>query len=164
MARLIDFCCFSRFIQMTACLLILSAALVSGAVLQGAAAKEPVYTSTFSNLALSGYDPVGYFSEGKPVEGKSGFQLEWQGAIWRFSSQENLEAFRNDPAAYAPQYGGYCAWAVSQGYTASADPTAWRIVDGKLYLNYSAGIQERWEKDIAGHIKNADANWPKVLE
>jgi len=68
------------------------------------------------------------------------------------------------PAAYAPQYGGYCAWAVSQGYTASTDPHAWRIVDGKLYLNYSKGVQKRWQQDIPGNIAKGDANWPKVLK
>ena len=85
-------------------------------------------------------------------------------ATWRFSSAANLAAFEADPEAYAPQYGGYCAWAVSQGYTASTDPTAWRIVDGKLYLNYSQGVQRRWEQDIPGNIVKADTNWPKVLE
>lgn len=130
-----------------------------------AAAKEnPVYTSTFSNLAVGGYDPVAYFTEGKPVEGRSDYELEWNGATWRFSSAENLAAFKADPEAYAPRYGGYCAWAVSQGYTASTDPTAWRVVDNKLYLNYSHDIQRRWEQDIRGNIVKADANWPKVLE
>ena len=129
-----------------------------------AAAKDPVYTSTFSSVAVSGYDPVAYFSQGKPVEGNSDHEFEWNGATWRFVNAANLETFRKDPEAYAPQYGGYCAWAVSQGYTASTDPTAWRIVDGKLYLNYSHNVQRRWEQDIAGNIVKGDANWPKVLE
>ncbi len=129
-----------------------------------AAAKDPVYTSTFSSLAVSGYDPVAYFSEGKPVKGRSEHELEWNGATWRFSSAANLAAFEADPERYAPQYGGYCAWAVSQGYTASTDPTAWRIVDDKLYLNYSHNVQQRWAEDIPGNIAKADANWPKVLD
>jgi YHS domain-containing protein len=129
-----------------------------------AAAKDPVYSSTFSSLAVSGYDPVAYFAEGRPVEGRSDHELEWNGATWRFSSAGNLAAFRADPAAFAPQYGGYCAWAVSQGYTASTDPQAWRIVDGKLYLNYSLGVQRRWQEDIPGNIVKGDANWPRVLE
>ena len=129
-----------------------------------ALAKDPVYTSTFSGLAVSGYDPVAYFTAGKPVEGSSDFETEWNGATWRFSSAENLAAFEADPKVYAPQYGGYCAWAVSQGYTASTVPEAWRIVDGKLYLNYSLSVQSRWEGDIPGNIANADANWPGVLK
>lgn len=127
------------------------------------AAKDPVYTGTLSNLAVSGYDPVAYFTEGKPVEGSAAFEHKWKGATWRFANAKNLEAFKTDPAAYAPQYGGYCAWAVSQGYTASADPSAWRIVGKKLYLNYNREVQQNWEKDAAGNIVKADGNWPKVL-
>ncbi len=129
-----------------------------------AAAKDPVYTGTFGSLAVNGYDPVAYFVEGKPIEGRGNLEYDWNGATWRFANKDNLDAFKAAPEAYAPRYGGYCAWAVSQGYTASADPHAWRIVDNKLYLNYSKGVQRRWEKDVPGNIKRADENWPKVLE
>ena len=129
-----------------------------------AVAKDPVYTGTFSSLAVSGYDPVAYFKAGKPVEGKADYETKWNGATWRFANAANLAAFKADPEAFAPQYGGYCAWAVAQGYTASTDPTAWRIVDNKLYLNYSHGVQRQWEEDIPGNISKADGNWPKVLE
>ena len=128
-----------------------------------ALAKDPVYTGMLSNVAVSGYDPVAYFKAGKPVEGKSAYEYKWKGATWRFSSAENLSAFKADPEAYAPQYGGYCAWAVSQGYTASADPTAWHIVGKKLYLNYNHDVQATWQKDAAGNIAKADKNWPTVL-
>lgn len=138
--------------------------LIFQAALFPAYAKDPVYTGTFSSLAVSGYDPVAYFAQGKPVEGSSDHELEWNGATWRFSSAANMDKFRSDPTAWAPQYGGYCAWAVSQGYTASSDPEVWRIVDGKLYLNYSKGVQQTWEEDIPGNVTKADANWPKVLE
>lgn len=142
--------------------LLFPAALVSSPV--AAVAKDPVYTGTFGNLAVSGFDPVAYFVEGKPVEGRADLEFEWNGATWRFASASNLDAFKANPEAYAPQYGGYCAWAVSQGYTASSDPQAWRVVDGKLYLNYSKSVQERWATDIPGNIAKADRNWPKVLE
>lgn len=149
-------------------LLFVAVLVVFGLAAQGVAAtvmaKDPVSTGTFSNLAVSGYDAVAYFTESTPVEGQSEFEYEWNGASWRFSSAENLAAFKASPESYAPQYGGYCAWAVSQGYTATSDPNAWRIVNGKLYLNYSKGIQARWAKDIPGNIAKADANWPKVLE
>lgn len=128
------------------------------------AAKDPVYTSLLGSLAVNGYDPVAYFSEGRPVEGQRQFSHAWQGATWRFASQENLDKFKANPSAYAPQYGGYCAWAVSRGYTASSDPEAWRIVEGKLYLNYSKDVQKQWEQDIPGNITKADTNWPSVLE
>ena len=129
-----------------------------------AVAKEPVYTGVFSSLAVSGYDPVAYFVEGRPVEGRKAFEFEWNGATWRFANAENRAAFAADPEKFAPQYGGYCAWAVSQGTTASTDPEAWRIVDGKLYLNYSKSVQSTWVRDIPGNIAKADKNWPGVLE
>lgn len=142
-----------------------AAIFVAVAMSLAAPAAEPaVYTGTFSNLAVGGHDPVAYFSEGRPVEGRSDLEHEWNGATWRFASEDNLEAFKADPERYAPQYGGYCAWAVSQGYTASADPQAWRIVDGKLYLNYNEEVQKLWVQDIPGNIAKADANWPEVLE
>jgi YHS domain-containing protein len=127
------------------------------------AEQAPVYTGLLSRTAISGYDAVAYFTDGRPVRGTAEHRTTYQGYEYRFASAEHLAAFRADPARYLPQYGGYCAWAVSQGYTASADPTNWRIVDGKLYLNYNDEIQRRWEGDIPGHISNANANWPGVL-
>lgn len=126
-------------------------------------AKPAVFTDFRSKLALDGYDPVAYFALGKPVKGVAEFSATWNGATWRFSSAENKSAFEKEPVKYAPQFGGYCAWAVSEGYTAKGDPFAWRIVDGKLYVNYDTSVQKTWEKDIPGHITKGDANWPKVL-
>jgi len=114
-------------------------------------------------IAIDGTDPVAYFTEGRPVAGSSAHEVMWQGATWRFSSEENRAAFDADPEAYAPQYGGWCAWAVAEGYTASTVPNAWKIVDQKLYLNFSRGVQRRWERDIPGNIARAEANWPAVL-
>ncbi|MEM1277371.1 MAG: YHS domain-containing (seleno)protein [Pseudomonadota bacterium] len=126
------------------------------------AGQDPVYQS-FLGTAIDGTDPVAYFTEGKPVEGSSDHVMEWNGATWYFSNAENLATFAANPEKYAPQYGGYCAWAVSQGYTASTDPEAWSIVDGKLYLNYNKSVQERWEQNIPEHIAKGDQNWPEVL-
>ena len=126
------------------------------------AGKKPVYQSG-STVAIDGTDPVAYFTQGKPVAGDAGITHKWNGATWQFSSTENRDRFAAAPEKYAPQYGGYCAWAVSQGYTASTVPEAWSIVDGKLYLNYSKSVQKNWEKDVPGHIASGDKNWPKVL-
>jgi YHS domain-containing protein len=126
-------------------------------------AAEPVYTN-WRGLAIAGTDPVAYFTEGRPVAGRAEHALEWNGATWRFASAEHLAAFRVEPERYAPRYGGYCAWAVAQGYTAKSDPEAWKIVDGKLYLNYDRSVQEQWEQDVPGNVREADANWPGVLE
>ena len=133
--------------------------LASTAVL----AVDPV-NRTRTGLAIKGYDPVAYFTESKPVKGSSDHEHEWNGATWRFSSDENRALFAADPTRYAPQYGGYCAWAVSQNSTAGIDPSAWKIVDGKLYLNYSAKIQEKWSKDIPGNIASGDRNWPGLVD
>ncbi|MDO9335214.1 MAG: YHS domain-containing (seleno)protein [Caulobacter sp.] len=129
-----------------------------------AAAKPAVYTPALSNVAVGGYDTVAYFTQGKPVRGLDSFQTDWNGATWKFSTAANLAKFKARPTAYAPQYGGYCAWAVANNYTAKGDPTQWRIVGGKLYLNYNAEVQGKWVKDIPGYIAKGDANWPKVIK
>ncbi|CAM2006941.1 YHS domain-containing (seleno)protein [Acanthopleuribacter pedis] len=131
----------------------------SGALL----AVEPV-NQTFFGVAIKGYDPVAYFTESKPVKGSKEHKLEWNGATWYFAGAENKSAFEKEPEKYAPQYGGYCAYAVSQNATAGIDPDAWKILDGKLYLNYNAKIQKKWEKDIPGYIKLADEHWPGLLK
>ena len=114
-------------------------------------------------VAINGYDPVAYFTQGEPVEGDPSLALDWTGAVWHFASAENRATFEANPKAYAPQYGGYCAYAVANGYTAETDPDAWAVVDNKLYLNFNRRIQRRWERDIPGYIASADANWPQVL-
>ncbi len=125
--------------------------------------QGPVHTSLLSRVAVGGYDPVAYFTDGRPVRGTSEHRVTHQGYEYRFASAEHLAAFRANPSRYTPQYGGYCAWAVANGYTAAGNPQNWRIVDGKLYLNYNDEIQTRWERDIPGFIASANANWPSVL-
>ncbi len=128
-------------------------------------AAPAIYTDPKAgdNLAVRGFDTVAYFTEGRPVEGSSRFRTIWKGAVWQFSSARNLALFQANPEAYAPQYGGYCAKALSDGALASTVPDAWKIVDGKLYLNYSAQAQREWETDIPGKIASADSKWPQVL-
>lgn len=142
----------------TACVLIVT--LASTAAL----AVDPIYTSLFSNEAIKGYDTVAYFTENKAVEGESKFSTEYKGATWLFSSQENLELFRNSPETYAPQYGGYCAYAVSQGSTASIKPELFTIHEGKLYLNYNKSINDKWTKNKKFFINDADKNWPNLVD
>jgi len=114
-------------------------------------------------VAIEGYDPVAYFDQGKPVEGSPEYTVDWHGATWRFASAEHRDAFAADPDTYAPQYGGYCAYAVSEGSTADIDPAAWTIRAGKLYLNYSAKIQKRWLDNVDERIRRGDANWPGLV-
>ncbi|MFQ5935519.1 MAG: YHS domain-containing (seleno)protein [Acidiferrobacterales bacterium] len=124
-------------------------------------AKPPVFAT--SKGAIRGFDAVAYFMDGKPVKGNTQYSAEWNGAKWFFATPENRGRFAVDPSNYAPQYGGYCAYAVANGYTASTDPDAWSIVEGKLYLNYSLGVREKWQEDIPGNIASANKNWPGVL-
>lgn len=102
------------------------------------------------------------FIGGTVIEGSSAHTYQWKGATWKFASRENRDSFAASPRKFAPRYGGYCAWAVARGYTAGIDPEAWRVVDGKLYLNNSKSIRKRWAQDIPGNIAKGDANWPKI--
>jgi YHS domain-containing protein len=138
-----------------------AAPLAFGLMRPAAAATAEVYAE--DGIAIDGTDAVAYFTEGRPVAGSPDHAVHWRGATWRFASEANRALFEADPAAYAPQFGGWCAWAVAEGYTASTVPEAWSIVDGRLYLNYSRGVQRRWERDIPGNIARAEANWPGVL-
>jgi YHS domain-containing protein len=128
-----------------------------------AAAVDPINKNLFGT-ALKGRDPVAYFKEGRPVKGKDEFRHDWMGAKWYFASAANRDEFARNPDKYAPQFGGYCAWAVAHGYTASIDPEAWRIVEGRLYLNYSKDVQKKWEQDVPGFIKQGNENWPKLIK
>ena len=125
--------------------------------------KPAVFVDHFQPAAAGGYDVTSFFT-GTPVLGAAQFTAPHNGATYRFASAANRARFVANPVAYAPQYGGYCAWAVSQNYTAPGRPQHWRVVDGKLYFNYSAEIQSRWEHNIPGFISRANTNWPNVLK
>ena len=124
-------------------------------------AIDPVFKT--DGVAIDGYDAVAYFEDGKAVAGSKEHAHTWNGATWHFVSAAHRDAFAKAPETYAPQYGGYCAFGVSRGYAVKVDPTAWKVVDGKLYLNYNHDVQKEWAKDPAGYITKADANWPTVL-
>jgi YHS domain-containing protein len=145
-------------------LLVWIPALSAAAILSlslGAFSQGSVYQT--KDGAIRGYDPVAYFTLGKPVKGSARYTVDWHDATWCFSSQENLEAFKKDPDAFAPRYGGYCAYGIAEGDKVSSKPECWAIVDGKLYLNYNEHIQKKWERDIQGYIEQANGNWSKIL-
>ena len=127
------------------------------------AAEPAVYTSWKDNVGAGGYDVVSFFS-GVPIEGKSEFTADYMGAEWKFSTQANLDLFMTNPEAFAPQYGGYCAWAIAKGKLAKGRPKHWSVENGKLYLNYNKRIKKRWEKDKQAFITQGDAMWPSVLD
>ena len=128
-------------------------------------AGDPIYTGTFNNKAAGGFDVVSYFQgEGNPVKGSKEFKTEWKGAQWFFSSKENLDTFKKEPEKYAPQYGGYCAWAAAQGNLAKGDPKVYHIENGKLYLNYNKSIKKKWFPERASFIEKADEVFPTLID
>jgi YHS domain-containing protein len=143
-------------------LLSVAAVLLTANTVLGATSE--IFTGALEGFGSGGYDPVTYQQSGGPKIGAAANTLEWKGAKWQFVSPENLASFKANPEKYAPQYGGYCAFAVSKGATAPGDPKVFTIVDGKLYLNYSKSVQVVWKKDVPGNISLANGNWPKVLD
>jgi YHS domain-containing protein len=110
-------------------------------------------------LAIKGFDAVAYFAVDNAVKGNAKYEYVWNGAKWLFSNEENMKKFQADPETYAPQFGGYCSFAVSEGYTADGDPEAWKVVDGKLYLNYNKKVREKWEQNQNERIEKGASNW-----
>ncbi|GAB4218485.1 MAG: hypothetical protein OHK0012_27770 [Synechococcales cyanobacterium] len=132
--------------------------------LEAPAPETQLHFNAEAGVAINGTDVVAYFRQGRPTPGIPEFAYEWQGSRWLFASAENRDLFIGDPLRFAPQFGGYCAYAVSQGYTAPIDPNAWSIVDGKLYLNLSPQVQRIWDRDRPGFIASANRNWGGILQ
>lgn len=134
------------------------------------AAEPPINTlknsffASRTDTAINGYDTVAYFTAGKPVKGLDSLSLDWMGAKWKFSSQQNLDLFRASPMKYAPQYGGYCAYGVAQDNLVKVDPDQFTVRNGKLYLNYDADVQAKWKMDPDGYIRAADAKFQALLK
>ena len=140
---------------------LVAATLFAGLCVLGASAQaaSPVYGAS-TGPALGGYDTVAYFTDGAPREGDARFTHEWNGATWRFASADNRDRFKAEPERYAPQYGGYCAYAMSTDSFSPGDAKRWRIVDGKLYLNANIFAQTLWENNIPKRVVDADGHWP----
>ena len=142
--------------------LVLSLAVVVLLCDSSIAQKSPVFIH--SGKAIRGYDPVSFFLDGKPIPGKEELTWNWNSANWYFSDQAHLDSFKLNPERYAPQYGGYCAYGVYEGHKAPTDPNAWRIVDGKLYLNYSLKVRELWNDKKEEKIIIANSNWSGIID
>lgn len=110
--------------------------------------------------AIKGYDPVAFFTDNKPVKGTKEIVYTWNGATWHFANTKNRDAFAASPEKYVPQFGGYCAYGVSQNHKSPTDPFAFTVVKNKLYLNYSPKVKELWTKDTTANITKAEKNWP----
>jgi YHS domain-containing protein len=135
--------------------------LVFGLTLMPALAGSPADpVNKNGGVAIKGYDAVAYFTDSKPVKGSPSFTHQWNGATWQFATAEHRDAFAKSPEKFAPQYGGYCAYGVSQNHTAPIDPEAWTVLDGKLFLNNSQSVKKTWSQSIPKYIEEADKNWP----
>lgn len=140
-------------------------ALLAGVAPQAGAVKTTghEYNTLYAGLGAKGYDVVSYFTDNKPVMGSANFTFDYRGVSWHFASQEHRDLFAKSPAKYAPQYGGFCAWGVSEGRLFDVDPvTGWAIHDGKLYLNFNADVLAKFTGDPTGIIAKAEKNWPKL--
>jgi YHS domain-containing protein len=146
---------------------IVSASAIAVAFVLGyapALAGNTVNTGYFGGVAILGYDPVAYFTEGRPVKGSEEFSYDWLGTPWHFASRKHQELFKSAPVKYAPQFGGYCAGEIAaEGITVNIDPEAWKIIDGKLYLVYNKGYDEQFAAEARDLVPKADANWPKLV-
>ena len=133
---------------------------MAAAIFATAAAAGEFYER--EGTAIRGYDPVAYFTDGKAVKGSPDYRADYKGSTFHFRSQANRDVFAADPAKYAPQYGGFCAFGAAGGYKAATHPSAFTIVGNKLYLNYNQDVQKKWTSDILGYVTNADRKWPEV--
>jgi len=145
------------------CVPLLALALLACPVLAEEGGKSLLNTDK-QGLAIRGYDPVAYFMQGKAAEGNADFVATHDGATYRFASAEHRDLFVADPAKYAPQFGGYCAYGVSKGKLFKIDPEAFNIVDGRLLMQYDKKVAKTFAKDAAGLLEKADANWPDLVE
>ena len=132
------------------------------AVIQPSSASASGISCSCGNKAISGYDPVGYFNEGRSIKGSGLFQASHNDANWRFTSEDNLKAFKQSPEKYIPQYGGYCAWKSTEGITSKANPTIWKMINGRLYFFSSTASRSKWEKDLDKHLRHAAAHSNKL--
>jgi YHS domain-containing protein len=142
----------------------ITGAMLAASLATAALAAGPELNVTPTGLALRGYDPVSYQMDGGPKQGDFGISAEYKGATYRFASEDNKKAFEADPAKFAPQYGGYCAMGAAFGKKFDGDPTLWKVVEGKLYLNLAAPVAMKWSEDIAGNIKTADMKWSEIMD
>lgn len=125
--------------------------------------KKGLFGWKNGSTAIHGYDPVAYFTIGKPLKGKKAHTTVWQGATWKFATAEHQQLFESAPESYAPQFGGYCAYGVAEGTLVKIDPNSWEIVDGKLYLNFNAKFHKRWQSDRDGYIERAQQRFSTLL-
>ena len=154
----------NRSVPVTRAACIAAAVALAGCATQGQVSLvQPVAAvNNDGGLAIKGYDAVGYFADSRPEPGSPAITSQWQGATYRFTSEEHRAAFVASPGHYAPQYGGFCAFAISRGRIAPIQPDHWAVYNDRLYLNNNLAAQQLWSLDRSGNVKAGDANWPLV--
>ncbi len=138
--------------------------LLVGLTLSASAQTKTLLNLDESGVAIQGYDPVAFFTDGKPVKGKSEFPVKHGGAVYFFASKEHQALFKQDPAKYEPSFGGYCAYGVSKNKLVEIDVEAFQIVDGKLFLQYSKSVRDKFNADQPGNLAKANTNWPELVD
>lgn len=140
------------------------AIVILGLVLAGCTSlgNAPVYQD--DGVAIEGFDTVAYFEQNKAIKGDNNYSHAYKGLIWNFSSEDNRNKFKQNPERFTPEYGGYCAYAMSKGLVVSSDPEAYTLHQGKLYLNYSFSVRNTWRKDIPGYLAKSEVNWQEKIE
>jgi len=154
---------FLRLFGMLTAIAVTSVAIATYFIPGANSAPQTINTLGTDGVAIRGYDPVAYFTEGAPRKGKAEFTVEHKGAKWQFASAEHKAMFEANPEKYTPAYGGFCAYGVAQDYLVKIEPDAWAIRDGKLYLNYDQNIQRRWSQKPDEYIATADKKWPGLV-
>ncbi len=145
---------------------LLNIAAISSTLLLGSLtyAADIDVNANLNDVAIKGYDPVAYFVKGGPVQGSTRYTATYKNAIYQFSSADNRDAFRDNPEKFAPQFGGFCAYGVTKERKFDTDPTAWKISDGKLYLNLNKSVQKTWLRDVPGNIVAANGIWSDIKD
>lgn len=152
----------TRLAALTAVALSISGVASSPAFAIDPTSKAAINTDP-EGLAMQGYDPVAYFTDGAPQKGDARFKVAREGATYYFASAANMERFKANPAAYLPQFGGFCAMGTAMGKKFEGDPKVWKIVDNKLFLNFNPDVGRRWGEDIPTNITRANDNWPTIM-
>lgn len=139
-----------------------SVAFLAAVPLQAAAGQQKMVNVGPDNVAIQGYDPVAYFTEGAPTKGSPEYAFTWNDAEWHFTSVEHRDMFAANPEHYAPQFGGFCSVAMTKGVKVDADPHFWTIVDGKLYLKFSKRGLEEFRQNPRQYIRKAEDHWAEL--
>ena len=148
----------------------LLALVLGGGVIAAFAVMTPqtelhgTWNKSDQDVAISGYDTVAYFTEGRPVKGVAAISYAWRDAKWQFASQGHRDMFAADPDQYVPEFGGFCAAAMTYGAIAKANPEVWAIVDGRLYLNYDDYAYKVFHENLAANIAKAENKWAEKIE